>query len=423
MRYYSAVLFTLFVFGLPMVAHSHPDVVLQVADSLETVGSQLAAVIITHNPKSVSAIQSEYASATQPSLTASSSKVRILIVPGHEPTYGGAEFKNLKERDLTVELGQDLQGFLSGDSHYQVFVTRDTQSWSPDFAQYFKDSWSDIVAWEKASSQEYVHLLAIGSTAREVPKVYHNDAPQNVALRLYGITKWANDNNIDITIHIHFNDDTEHEYNVPGKYSGFAIYVPDDAYANSTTSNAVAQSVFKRLAKYNPVSDLKGESTGIIQEPDLIAIGAHNTANAATMLIEYSYIYEPQMLNTSVRSLFLKDLAYQTYLGIQDFFNASADQGLAYDTLMLPHTFNSSIDARHASSTEVVSLQTALLLDGVYPPVNRSLNDCPRSGSFGACTKAALDVFQKNNSISDEKGIVGPKTRDVLNSLYANQSI
>src|SRR5665213_3140096 len=55
-----------------------------------------------------------------------SQKVRILIVPGHEPDYGGAQFGSLDERNLVVEIGQDLQQYLQTNSNYQVFITRDT---------------------------------------------------------------------------------------------------------------------------------------------------------------------------------------------------------------------------------------------------------------------------------------------------------
>src|ERR1035437_4782110 len=36
-------------------------------------------------------------------------KVHVLIVPGHEPDSGGAQFGKIYERDLVVEIGKDLQ--------------------------------------------------------------------------------------------------------------------------------------------------------------------------------------------------------------------------------------------------------------------------------------------------------------------------
>ena len=285
MRNYLGALIAVLLLGIPWFAIMYPDQLRTMLVTVSDVEDQLASVILSHNPKTIVDIQLKYS--TVSTYGSSAKKVRILIVPGHEPGYGGAEFGSLKERDLTVELGKDLQQFLQGNSHYETYITRDDQAWDPTFATYFKNDWNDIIAWTKAYKQEMSHLISIGTMKQDVPTVVHNNAPTDVAYRLYGITKWANENDIDITIHIHFNDYRGHPNGVPGEYSGFAIYVPEKQYSNSTTTDAIALSIFKRLIKYNPVSDLPGESTGIVEEPDLIAIGADNTSNAASMLIEY----------------------------------------------------------------------------------------------------------------------------------------
>ena len=420
MRYYLAVLFVVFAFGLPQMAVNQPQAILSVADkiisSIGTASDQFAAVLISHNPKSVATIQAKYFATTTPVV----SKVNVLIVPGHEPDFGGTEFGKIKERDLNVMLADDLKGFLNSTGHYNITETRSYHSWGPEFSSYFKDSWKSIGEWEKASFKENAQLISIGAIKHTPSKVYHNKAPQNVATRLFGITKWANENDIDITIHIHFNDEAERSAGAAGTHSGFAIYVPAKQYSNSTTTKAVAESIFKQLSKYNPVSDLAGESSGIIDESSLIAIGKNNTANSASLLIEYGYIYEPQFNDPAVRDLAIKDLAYQTYLGLENFFG-SKDKGFSfgYDTLMLPHDWKKTITKKKAPSDEVYALQTALLLEGFYPPTKKSLNDCPRSGAFGVCTKSALDSFQKKYEINNEKGIVGTSTLDVLNHLYS----
>jgi len=417
MRYYLGVLVAVLLLGVPWFAMTFPNEMLSGLSAISIAEDQLAAVVLSHNPKSIADIQSRYN--TQQGIS-SEKKVRILIVPGHEPGYGGAEYGSVKERDLNVELGQDLEHLLQANSHYQVFITRDAQSWSPVFADYFKNNWSDIIAWVKGHEQEMSHLISVGSIKPAAPTVIHNKAPMDVAYRLYGITKWANEDDIDIVIHIHFNDNPGHRAATPGDYSGFAIYVPEGLYNNSTTTKAVAVSVFKRLAKYNPVSDLPGESTGIVEEPDLIAIGADNTSDAASMLIEYGYIYEPQLNNPELRGLVLKDMAFQTYLGLQDFFDTKSvvNGAVSYDTLLIPHEWKNVITKNNTASADVYALQTALVIDGVYPPSNKSMNDCPRTGSLGPCTVTALGAFQKEYGITDEKGIVGPKTISVLNGRF-----
>jgi N-acetylmuramoyl-L-alanine amidase len=417
MRHYFIALFAIVLFATPWLMVNYPDQIRDMAQIFADVADQIAAVVM-HNPRTVAGLQSKYNMAAFQGV----SKVRILLVPGHEPDYGGAEFGSLKERDLTVELADDIEQILANDGKYQVFVTRSTTAWSPEFADYFKNSWQNIIDWVKAYEQESVNLVSVNSTNGK-PRVYHNKAPQNVALRLYGITKWANENNIDIVIHIHFNDYPGHSFSAAGNHNGFTIYVPEKQYLNSTTTQAVAQTIFRRLVKYNPISDLLGESSGITYEPDLIAVGAYNTADAASMLIEYGYIYESQFANSSVRDLALKDLAYQTYLGLQDFFDPSnaLNFSRSYDTLALPHDWRLPISVKNSSSQDIYSLQTAFIDDGLYPPPSMDMNDCPHSGTMGSCTKAALNAFQKKYNIKGEEGIVGEKTIEKLNSVFGSK--
>jgi N-acetylmuramoyl-L-alanine amidase len=341
-RTYLAVVFVVVIFMTPWIATNYPNQARDFVDAFGNAALQIASVIF-HNPRTIAELKEKYAStpndvavsASSLSLISSNSispvgtiptmpptKVKILLVPGHEPGFGGTEFGNIKERLMNTELASDLQDLLQNDPHFEVIKTRNNETWDPIFSKYFKDQWSAIVKWQKESHTEMKHLIAIGSTTKAEPKVYHNSAPTNVALRLYGITKWANENGIDVVIHIHFNDFPDHRDGVAGEYTGFSIYVPVGQFANSTTTKAVASAVFKRLATYNSVSTLPGESSGIVDEPELIAIGANNTADAASMLIEYGYIYEPQFRDAATRSLTLKNLAQETYLGLKDFFES-----------------------------------------------------------------------------------------------------
>lgn len=417
MRHYIALSIIVSLFVVPWLAVTFPDQADYVLMAMRDFGSQLAAVI-THNPRTISGLQNKYAT----DAAKGDVRVRILIMPGHEPDYGGAEFGSMKERDMTVDLAEQLATFLSANSRYEVIVARDKSAWSPTFQSYFKNHWDDIIGWQKEYKQESLRRIAI-SAPLPAPKVYHNTAPNDIAYRLYGITKWSNENNVDIAIHIHFNDYPGHSWKTPGKYSGFAIYTPEQQYANSVTTRAVSEAIFRRLQKYNPISDFPGESDGIISERELIAVGANDTADAASMLVEYGYIYEPQFTNPDTYKMTIKDLAFQTYLGLEDFFNPNGSTQLAsvYDTLVLPHTWNTPLSENTGLTNDVYALQTALLNDGLYPPSSKSKNDCPRTGKFGPCTRTAIQSFQKKYGI-DEKG-VGEKTLGELNRLYSVQKI
>jgi len=378
-------------------------------------GSNVAAVLI-HNPVTVADLHKKYEASTE---RKAERKVRILIMPGHEPNYGGAEFGNLKERDMNVELTRNLAEFLRNNGNYDVFVARDETNWNPVLLEYFKTEWEEIIAFYKDNKAATLRLVESGKITKPVAAVAHNKARADVALRLYGINKWENENSVDIAIHVHFNDYPRQNASQAGVYSGFSVYIPEPQYANSPTSKAIAEFIFRRLAKYNAASNLPAEHDGIIEEPDLIAIGAYNTTNSASLLIEYGYIYEPQFAEPEVRARTFRDLAFQTYLGLQDFFGSGNDVSLAYDTLMLPHSWKNDLSPSKGATEDVLALQTALLLDGVYPGNGRTKNDCPRSGKMGPCTLNALDTFQKKHGIQGEEKVVGEKTRSVLNSKYS----
>ena len=414
MRHYVALSLAVTIFLVPWAATTFPETADRLAVIIRDVSEQVAAVVV-HNPRTVAGLQQKYAASTNQGTP----RVRILLVPGHEPTYGGAEFGSLKERTMTVDLAEQLGTFLSANTRYEVIIVRDKQAWNPIFTDYFKKQWEDIIAWQKSHQQESLRKVAI--TPLPPPKVYHNKAPSDVAYRLYGMTKWSNENMVDIAVHIHFNDYPRKATHLPGKYSGFAIYTPEKQYANGTTTRAVSEAVFKRLAKYNPVSDLPGEIEGIIDERELIAVGANDTADAASLLIEYGYIYEPQFTNSEAYPMAIKDLAFQTYLGLEDFFTNGRQSSLAaaYDTLALPYTWRTPLSDTTAHPRDVFALQTALLADGVYPPASKTKNDCPRTGKIGPCTKASIEVFQKKYGI-DEKGF-GEKTLQELNRRYSGR--
>jgi N-acetylmuramoyl-L-alanine amidase len=322
---------------------------------------------------------------------------------------------------MTVELAEYLRAFLSNNPHYEVVVPRDKNNWNPIFQKYFDEKWNDIVTFLKNNKNEMIRLVNNGVVTRMSDGVGHIAVPNDVAIRLYGINKWVNENKIDIAIHIHFNDYPRRYQNQPGKYNGFAIYVPERQYSNSTTTLAIADKVFKRLAKYNAISNLPKEESGVIEEQELIAIGSHNTLDAPSMLIEYGYIYEPQFNDPKIKEATMKDLAFQTYLGLQDFFGGENDISNAYDTLMLPYKWSGDITKDKSNKEDVLALQTALIVDGFYPSKGKTKNDCPRTGTFGPCTIEALTNFQKIYEINNEKGRVGQLTKSVLNSRYSLQ--
>ena len=361
-------------------------------------------------------------------------KVRILVVPGHDRQSWGTQFNGLKEVDLNLELGEELFDLLSQESLFDVYISQTKNGYTKEFLTYFEDQKEEtavFVAEQKGLMQKYLTTGKIHSAVR----VVHNDAPNDVAMRLYGINKWANEKGIDIVIHIHFNDYPGRRLSLPGKYSGFSIYVPESQYSNAKGSMPPAESVHNCLIKFYAESNLPIEDDGVVEDQELIAIGSNNSLDSAAMLIEYGYIYEPAFIDPSLRSVVLSDLALQTYLGVLDFFeddngnddNRASARANAADlavTRFLPHKWQSDLKKDDESAPmDVLSLQTALTLEGLYPPPGRQKNDCSLTGYFGPCTELAVRAFQERHEIYPAEGFVGAQTREKLNKMYGVEQI
>ena len=356
--------------------------------------------------------------ATFDTASSTTKKLKVLIVPGHEPNFGGAEYRDIKERDMNADLGLALAQYLVEDGHFEVTMTRGKDGWNPALENYFVTNDEGIKAFVLSQKGEMARLIGEGKIIRVSDAVPHNDAPSDVALRLFGINKWASDNNVDIVIHIHFNDSSPRKENQPGEYNGFTIYTPERQYSNSQATSEIAPHIFNRLSRMFPVSSLPVEDQGIVEEQDMIAIGSNNSVDGASMLIEYGYIYEPQFKTSIVRALVLKELAFQTYLGLADFFGETSLIVGPHESTLLPYEGKSLVKKTPSANSEVLAFQAALIDKGFYPPQYFTKNDCPLSGVFGPCTRASLDAFQREFEIKGEQGVVGVKTRAQLRALF-----
>ncbi len=364
------------------------------------------------------------------SLASTQRPVRVLIVPGHEPGFGGAVYQGVYERELTVEIADQLAAYLRQNPKLQVIVARSNTAWNPDLASYFSLHWDDIQKFVASQKKAMAKLVKKGAveTRSSDEQVDHATAPDDVALRLYGIGKWANENDIDFVVHLHINDTPDHGPDNPSANSGFAVYVPDAQYGNAAASRPLGEAIARRLAAMNATSTLPIENQGVVEDQDLIALGANGTVFIPSTLIEYSYITESKFTHPEVRATVTKDFAYETYLGIQDYLqNPVAAQ---YPTASLPHTF-SSTPVQNASSPDAYALQAALHVAGFYPVATttkahagqpatttpRTLADCPISGLMGPCTVDGIDAFQKVHGWAPT-GTLGPRTRAALNALF-----
>jgi N-acetylmuramoyl-L-alanine amidase len=341
-------------------------------------------------------------------------KVNILIVPGHDDDWSGTAFKGMREADLNLQLGEALARFFKKEKNIAVVITRDQNGYRKEFSDYFVKERQKITAYRNAQRKLMQNAIDKNLVTHYV-EVSHNAAIDEVGIRLYGINKWANEHNTHITLHIHFNDYSGRKYNTPGKYTGFVIYIPEKQLSNSKGSVALAQSVFARLSNGISVSSFPLEKKGIVEDQELIATGSNNSLDPAALLIEYGYIYEPQLINQELRDAFITEAAFQTYLAIKDFFGEKVSD--KYQTTLLPYVWNKDYQ-KDDRSKDIMSMQMALLKEGTYPPGGMTTNECPISGIFGECTKKALIAFQENNNILPASGYFGETTQAKLNELY-----
>ncbi len=376
--------------------------------------SQSAAVFFVDNVEPEELV-SKYAEASE---NKNGDKIRIFIMPGHEPDFGGTEYRKVKERELNVIIAENLAEFFKRDSEYEVVVGRNDNAWLPELETYFNENMDEIKKWREAQIGAMKDLVDEGEFEIHSDPVPHQKAPDNVALRLYGINKWVGENDFDIAIHLHINDYGGRKRNGPGQFTGYTIYVPESQYSNSEAAKEIAQSVRGRLSTLIGVSDAKREREGIVESQNLVALGRYNTADVPSILIEYGYIYEPQFQDKIVTANILREYAYQTYLGVKDFFITHEGAVKKKSAALLPYTWNKEVGMGQDYSLDVFALQMALWTKDIYPPAGKDLKSCPITGIFGGCTKGALDEFQKKNLIEGESGRLGNNTRAILDSTF-----
>jgi len=332
-------------------------------------------------------------------------KVKVLVMPGHEPSFGGAETGGLKERDIVVDIADKLADDIRQDPRFEVTVARTKTDWLPALSNYFEEEWEGIQRFVKTNKRIASTLMRQGSLVDRAFEVLHNTAATDVALRLYGITDWANDEEYNIVIHPHLNDNMGAQYQ-----SGFAVYVPDAQFGNAQASRPLGEAIAFELNHFNASSTLPIENYGVVEDQDLIALGAFNTAEYPVVLIEYAYIYESKIAHAEARDAVLTDMAYQTYRGIRTYVGAPVPGS---DTLVLPYAWTPEEITVGKSSPQIYALQVALHKLGFYPPGDELLIGCPISGFAGSCTTTALKAFQKSKGL-EQTGSIGPRTGAAL---------
>lgn len=252
--------------------------------------------------------------------------IKILLVPGHDNETVGSQYKYLKETDANLAVATRIFSILKKDKRFKVYITRDNSGAVPgeytkEFADYFVNNKDAILTFKENAKKQAQEKVDSGVFIQK-DNVFHASVSPNVALRLYGINKWANDNKMDAVIHVHFNDNPRPNRIKPGTYKGFNIYMPDPQLANWKESGQLAANIYVQLHKKYITSTYPPEAGGMVQDQKLIALGAKDTLNASvrSVLIEYNYIYEKRLRTQSTRLLAYKNMSNLTATGIKNYF-------------------------------------------------------------------------------------------------------
>ncbi|HAO64473.1 TPA: hypothetical protein DCQ44_00645 [Candidatus Taylorbacteria bacterium] len=357
--------------------------------------------------ESYDAIKAKYAGAQ---------KVRILVVPGHDDEFFGTSFNGVREADVNLELAKTIRDYLVHDPNIEVTLARDEQGYNPNFLAYFNEN-KDLIRKTVASQAAAIKLAMTNGEIIVDSQVPHANAVDQVAQQLYGLNSWTDHENFDLVLHVHFNDYGSRYSDKEGKYSGYSIYVPDQKLLNATTSKYFGDAIGKRLMTTLYKSDQTSEKKeadlyGAIPDFYLIAMGAYKTTQAPRALVEYSYIYEPQ-LQSPFTLVTAHMMARATASGIQDFLagkKVSTAKNIEYG-------WDKTLGVSKVADQDVLMLQYGLSELGFYPAKGLTRASCPFSGIFGTCTKKAVMAFQASRGLSQTGG-VGPGTRKALNTIF-----
>ncbi|MEK7588665.1 MAG: N-acetylmuramoyl-L-alanine amidase [Patescibacteria group bacterium] len=247
-------------------------------------------------------------------------KIKILIVPGHDDEVWGAQYGNFKEADMNLRVALELQKNLKKDKRFEVFITRSNGDYNKTFSDYLSKK-DEINLFKETLKKQTAIKVEEGDFVKKegVPHVAVN---QDTSIKLYGINKWANENDIDAVIHIHFNDYPRKNKWTIGKYKGFVVYVPEIQLLNAKESIRLGEKIFSELKKKYSLSTFPEEKGGLVLDQKLIALGANGSLDQETksVLVEYGYIYEKKFRNTKTRRQAYVDMATLTASGIKSYF-------------------------------------------------------------------------------------------------------
>jgi N-acetylmuramoyl-L-alanine amidase len=247
----------------------------------------------------------------------SNKKIKLLLVAGHEPNDGGAEYNGLKERDLNLQIASKIKDILSSSTDIEIILARDNDGWNDELESYVKTNETKIMDWVAESKAKMFSQTKTGEIKIVESGMKHNMAASNAVLFLYGTNKWIDEKDIDVVLHVHMNNNPK--YKGKPNYSGYCMYVPEKQFSNSSSSKIFAKFLDEEISKIHTKSTMPQEKDIIIESQELIAVGSYGTLKIPSVVVEYAYIYEPIITNKNSRKVFIENFSSSTAVAIEKY--------------------------------------------------------------------------------------------------------
>lgn len=240
---------------------------------------------------------------------------RILLVAGHTAVTKGAVFGQTTEYEINYELLKKAELVLQ-EKGYEVVITHRDDDYSYRFTSFFEENRDRILEFRQLQKDRYDIEYPMGVVTNDTD---HNYASDSVVLQLYGVNLWANENDIDAVVHIHFNDYPGRPAGQRGTHTGFSIFTGLKTNTNFVPSFRLAKALETEMLRYADRSTVPKESAGVL-ESELIAVGQADSVDPPAILLEGGFVYEEKFTDRTRRSKELANYAQAIGNAVDTYF-------------------------------------------------------------------------------------------------------
>lgn len=240
---------------------------------------------------------------------------RILLVAGHTAETEGTSYRSLSEYELNYQLMNMLEERLRATG-YEVITTHEGDDYNEEFTNFFETQRQEILDFRSRQREAYEEEYPLGVVTNDTD---HNYASNLGTLQLYGVNYWANQNNIDVVLHIHFNDYPGRPNDEVGEHTGFSVFTSLKTNKNFIESFLLAKEIEREMLTYADRSTVRRESAGVL-ESELIAVGQANSTDMPSLLLEMGFIYENKFVNPISRAQEFQDYTQAITQALNTYF-------------------------------------------------------------------------------------------------------